>query len=1051
LLALLPKQETDAKQDLLRSLKLVAKQTFDSRKIEEYTKTLNKFREQISFHVVLSLKHAEAQHFPATSRKLDSIQTDIKTILSLFEANGNDLHTVSPKYDEVVQRCVDLPTQARLDTIDNLTSEKDSQVKRNTMHKRQAILNLLIFRQMADRFDEVADAYSRTFDWIFESPDEAAWDSLTKFLQKDSDLPYWINGKAGSGKSTIMRYIARHPITQSALEDWRGSSQLETAHFFSWYLGTDLQKSHQGLLQALLHQILERRQSLIHQVFPNIWHSINPTCVQLDPLSPTEVKRAFSSLLELSSKTLKLCFFIDGVDEFHSDHEDIATFLKNMSSPSVKLILSSRPIPVCVDIFENCPSMRLQDLTQRDIRIYVQGKLESHPDIIRMVARQPWEVRELVQEVIEMASGVFLWVKLVVTSLLSGLRNGDRIADLQDRLRALPPDLEDLFKHMLDRMDPMYQTQAAELFQLVRAGMALLSNRALPTAFMSFADLDPRSSAKARICDFHIQRVAERCHELEKRLRSRCCGLLELVPVARPLEWWSESLATLTAEEKGLISTNIQYLHRTVAEYLYQEDVWKGIVDLTAASGFNLHQKISNACLHMLKLTPLQENFSMDTELWTWAKALLSCERQYGGLKGKAQVKVLDELDRVMTERYAAASDVQAPFWGQSVELRLNAGCGSVGSLIQRPLGSFLSLAASTGLPHYLDEKLHRHGLQRLGLPSQAALIQIMFSHLGDGWTSPLSAQVKTVEVLLRHGADPNEASAGPSFWQIVLHYLRSMQKCGQDLEGALGVGSRPVVPACSRHKQATSLFRNSINQRQVLFNPENLPLLLSWGQVARLCIKYGANAKEIVAFRISTQGTIPGQKLQMSDIWPIFSSNTGGQRYLDPGEFDESVLDGSSTKSMQVAISILGAELESLLLERGALDIDAADAEAAAIVDNGYLLEKYAFADVLFPELEHRAQDSNASSDSGSEQDVPEPLNRRISNNRKDGIETRAVKVKIATPRMEDGEPYAQFSGNPDAYASLVSKIHPNTSEGFDAWGESSAQGQDKPLTPSQ
>jgi hypothetical protein len=37
-----------------------------------------------------------------------------------------------------------------------------------------------------------------------------------------------------------------------------------------------------------------------------------------------KLQRAFQRLLDLSSEDLKLCFFIDGLDEYEGDHEELA-------------------------------------------------------------------------------------------------------------------------------------------------------------------------------------------------------------------------------------------------------------------------------------------------------------------------------------------------------------------------------------------------------------------------------------------------------------------------------------------------------------------------------------------------------------------------------------------------------------------------------------------------------------------------------------------------------------------------------------------------------
>jgi hypothetical protein len=50
--------------------------------------------------------------------------------------------------------------------------------------------------------------------------------------------PYWINGKAGSGKSTLMRFIYCSPCTQQALHKRAGNLELETASFLGGRLSS---------------------------------------------------------------------------------------------------------------------------------------------------------------------------------------------------------------------------------------------------------------------------------------------------------------------------------------------------------------------------------------------------------------------------------------------------------------------------------------------------------------------------------------------------------------------------------------------------------------------------------------------------------------------------------------------------------------------------------------------------------------------------------------------------------------------------------------------
>lgn len=57
---------------------------------------------------------------------------------------------------------------------------------------------------------------------------------------------YWVSGKAGSGKSTLTKFLCSHENTVRALRDWAGENKLVTASFLFWNAGTDMQNSQQG-------------------------------------------------------------------------------------------------------------------------------------------------------------------------------------------------------------------------------------------------------------------------------------------------------------------------------------------------------------------------------------------------------------------------------------------------------------------------------------------------------------------------------------------------------------------------------------------------------------------------------------------------------------------------------------------------------------------------------------------------------------------------------------------------------------------------------------
>lgn len=79
---------------------------------------------------------------------------------------------------------------------------------------------------------------------------------------------------------------------------------------------------------------------------------------------------------------------------------------------SIKILLSSRPIPDCVHAFSKFPKLRLQDLTHDDIMHYVEDKLGGDSLMQRLDQAQDGATEQLIEGLTSKASGVFLWVSI---------------------------------------------------------------------------------------------------------------------------------------------------------------------------------------------------------------------------------------------------------------------------------------------------------------------------------------------------------------------------------------------------------------------------------------------------------------------------------------------------------------------------------------------------------------------------------------------------------------------------------------------------------------
>ena len=170
------------------------------------------------------------------------------------------------------------------------------------------ILEALHFRSINERLSTISKAHQRTFRWIYHEKvsQKSSWDDFPQWLTNGRGC-YWINGKAGSGKSTLMKYILENQKTTDALMKWSNSSDLVVASFFFWYAGTPLQKSQVGLLRALLLDVLNRRPDLVPVLFPGLYRSlISKEAFDTIDITYNELRSAFLTLCSSIPEGLKV-------------------------------------------------------------------------------------------------------------------------------------------------------------------------------------------------------------------------------------------------------------------------------------------------------------------------------------------------------------------------------------------------------------------------------------------------------------------------------------------------------------------------------------------------------------------------------------------------------------------------------------------------------------------------------------------------------------------------------------------------------------------------
>ena len=483
------------------------------------------------------------------------------------------------------------------------------------------------------------------------------------------------------------------------------------------------------------------------------------------PWTLTELQTAFRFLLETRGTTVKFCFFIDGLDELEGDKSNLISFTRSVGEyPHLKFCISSRPWMIFEDEFNSKPHLMLQDLTFHDIKLFVDSELSSsvafkEPRIMDEIASE-----FLIQSVSEKASGVFLWVVLVVRSLMEGLRDGDRLPDLQRRLDSLPPELDDLFRTILHHFDRRLIKQASALFQMVKASPSPLSLLCLSLADEEDAGLATRQRVEPSL--FFPRQRFYRALNMRRRPDSRCKGLLETGAIwvkadallhprrdyldpadvvagrvdsvdgilrsssAPPVSTGESDMVVLRdyrqlPPEYGdlLANADVEYLHRTVKDFLDPDDIWQEISSATDPD-FDPHLALARSYLHQLKC--VHYNFSVRVPEGTWNAIFWVLEfASLAEAKGTSQVALLDELAKYMARFFPRTTQQTNPPIQDTVRWPIEP---------PGPPTDFMHLAVQCGLRLYVERKL---GQTQPGIDYVRSLLETSVSRYSTKYTRP--------------------------------------------------------------------------------------------------------------------------------------------------------------------------------------------------------------------------------------------------------------------------------------------------------------------------
>ena len=535
-------------------------------------------------------------------RKVDLTKDDQGELLRRMD---HALLDQAQHYAQVGSKLDDILSQLRSANSANVTGHQKTQdlivQNSNKTLEQQALkqfMSDLSFEHLDSR-QQLKDAYPDTCEWIWNAPEDyrssSRWSNFPTWLKSGNGI-FWIQGKAGSGKSTLMSYISEHEDLYTHLGLWTNSQQVIVPVFFFWRLGSPEQKSVEGLLRSLLHQILETGPAHLSADLMSFVHVQRQKPGQQS--GQGRVRWRINLLVKLLREAINrlqdkwfICFLIDGLDEFEGDPQDqqrlVDILVEVAGKSNVKMCLSSRPERHLIQAFSQSSQLRMQDFNHDDISRYVDGTLGNHSRMKDISARDPRSVKILLEELSYKAEGVFLWAYLAVANIIQGLGAEEDFDALTKRVERLSKSLNGIFRQMLSQLEDVHLEELALVLEIIRRSKdyelhynessdpsLLVVALALGKGNFSNVDVALLESDPLQLVDL-LHGWQKALPQFSRAIRARGCGLLE---VFEPETEYPERHGEYSEHQELLTRVlafpflSLQLIHRSVWEFLETDE-----------------------------------------------------------------------------------------------------------------------------------------------------------------------------------------------------------------------------------------------------------------------------------------------------------------------------------------------------------------------------------------------------------------------------------------------------------------------------------------------
>lgn len=481
-----------------------------------------------------------------------------------------------------------------------------------------------VARFRVQEVDPVRHYNENTFEWLFT--DQVPFCQWLRDDRGEFGAIFWITGKPGSGKSTLMRFALEDSRTMSLQPSNSKGSPM--AYFFHLRGKSLVQKSLRGMLMELVRQVLEQ--------FPRSFELVRPIFTDLKKLKRDwDIKSLSQAMLHIPHIPPavpgcrdRITVFVDALDENQNqdDNKILLGIFESLNAtyrgargkpdaPVLKICLASRPWPMFAQHLGDdprVPSFAIHNFTTKDIEGYTRSQLLTVNNVRKACGERQKAILQLSSDIALRAKGVFIWVRVVVDNLRQDITDGTPIDSLRGILHGYPQELDDMYKFTLERVREAYWPETMIGFKAILASRAPLTVLQLYTV-THICMGSPKS--------YHES--TEPSDDILSWLASRSGGLIELVGTGAEER---VSVSSGGGEEKSLqdltlgssigLSLHVEFLHQTVQEFV-RNGLDEGLLAevakrKSAVAGLSGSRLLALACLDRHPPHPDLRNIAKD-------------------------------------------------------------------------------------------------------------------------------------------------------------------------------------------------------------------------------------------------------------------------------------------------------------------------------------------------------------------------------------------------------------------------------------------------------